>query len=309
MKIYRSLRDVKPCPRSIAIGIFDGVHRGHQAILGRMLEEARRLRARSMVVTFDPDPMKVLKPRVPHPILISLAHRLRFFEKLGVEETLVVRFDRRFSKIPHEIFLNKVLLEKLKMRSLTVGHDFCFGNGARGTTGYLEEKSRETGFGLTVQTPLKSGREVISSTRIRRLVETGNLKKAEKMLGRPVSVYGTVIRGRGRGVKVGFPTANLDPHHETLPPQGVYAAYGYLDHRRLKGVINVGPRPTFGDSQKSLEVHFIDFHKNIYGREVELIFLSYLRGVKRFTDAAALKQAIARDIEKSKTLYKTLSSR
>ena len=301
MKIYNGFKDkrIRQKPRCIAVGIFDGVHRGHQRILSRALKDARRLHAEPMVITFEPHPNKVLRPERSQPILMSLSHRLRFFEKLGIQETLVIRFNKKFSKISHDFFLNELLHKKLAMKSLSVGVDFRFGFRGLGNAKFLSEESKRLGFRLSLAPPLKVDGAVISSTRIRRLIEKGDFKKAERMLGRPVSVYGMVVRGRGRGRSIGFPTANLNPHHETLPPSGVYAAWGFLNQTKLKGVIHIGQRPTFHDRQKSLEVHFFNFHKNIYGLEVELFFISRLRAIKKFKNREALVRAIQKDSEKA----------
>ncbi len=304
MKLYHGFYEkrLKKKSRCVAVGIFDGVHRGHQKILKRMLSEAGRSGALSTVVTFEPHPVRVLDPRHAHPIIMSLAHRLRFFERLGVEEAVVIRFDRRFSGTTRETFLEKFLAGRLGMKALSVGYDFRFGRGGAGDTRYLGQEARRLGFRLFVSAPEKTSGRIISSTRIRSLVEAGKLKEAARMLGRPVSVLGTVVRGRGRGRSVGFPTANLNPHHETLPPPGVYAAWGFLDGRKLRGVIHIGKRPTFNDRQKSLEVHFLDFHKQIYNREIELIFMARLRNIQKFTDKKALATAIQNDIQKARRL-------
>jgi riboflavin kinase / FMN adenylyltransferase len=303
MKIFHGLNDSKitPTKRAIAIGIFDGVHRGHQKILDTLLRKARKNKARAMVVTFDPHPNKVLRHEPAPPIILSLKHRLRLLDRMGIDEAVVIHFDKKFSKISHTRF-TELLLKRLGLVALSVGHDFRFGNKGLGNEDYLKGKSRALGFSLSIAKPLKYQREIISSTRIRQLIEKGNLKKAEKMLGRPVSVYGDVVRGRGRGKKVGFPTANLNPHHETLPPSGVYAAWGYLGKRKLKGVIHIGQRPTFKDKQASLEVHFLHFNRNIYGKELELIFVSKLRETKRFRDMATLAKAIKNDAKKAAKL-------
>lgn len=305
MKLYRGINDraLSRRARAVAIGVFDGVHRGHQKILKHMLREAAQLGLRPMVITFDPHPSQILKPHSQAPILMSLAHRLRLFKKLGVAETLVIRFDKKVAGISREKFLQEILLKKINMRSLTVGHDFRFGHKGAGNAAFLSAESKRLGFRLAVVEALKTGREIISSTRIRQLVERGELLKANKMLGRPVSVYGTVVAGRGRGQSIGFPTANLDPHHETLPPAGVYAATGSLGEQKLKGVIHIGNRPTFGDRQKSLEVHFLNFHKNIYGKELELIFLKRLRDIQKFKNPTLLQQAIRRDIKDSRAVF------
>ena len=305
MIVFRGLNDphLKSRPRSIAIGIFDGVHRGHQSILKSMQSFAKRFKASSMVVTFDPHPSKVLFPgKNPPPILMSLDHRLRLLERMGIRESLIIPFNRKFSKLSREAFLNKILLKKLGMKSLSVGHDFRFGYKALGDSAYLEQSAAKKIFYFSQVAALKMGTDVISSTRIRSLIEKGELVKASKMLGRPVSVYGTVIRGRGRGRSLGFPTANLNPHHEALPPPGVYAAYGYLGATKLKAVIHIGERPTFKDREKSLEAHFLHFHKNIYGRDVELIFVKRLRSITPFKNPAALIEAIHKDIRQAREI-------
>ena len=307
MKIYRGFEDkkLKDRPRAVAIGIFDGVHRGHQLILKKMLASAKKMHASSTVVTFDPHPQKVLSPKHLNPkILMSLRHRLHFFSSLGVQETLVVPFNKKIAGVSHEDFLEKLLLERLGMRSLSVGRDFRFGRKAGGDRHYLTARQKRSGFHLFLSPALSFLGKPISSTRIRQLIEDGDLKQASKMLGRPVSVSGTVVRGRARGRKIGFPTANLNPHHETLPPAGVYAAKGYLGKRLLKGMVHIGKRPTFKDMEKSLEVHFLDFHRNIYGREIELTFLGKLRDTRTFADGRALAKQIRKDILKAKALFR-----
>ena len=305
MKVYNGFND-RRLPnkrRCVAVGVFDGVHQGHQRIIARLLRDARRFRATPLIVTFEPHPGKILKPKASQPILMSLAHRIRSFEKLGVKETLVIHFTKNFAKISREDFLYKFLLRKLNMRALSVGEDFRFGSRGLGDASFLRRERKQEGFSLSLVSPLKYQAEIISSTRVRRLIERGFLKKAEKMLGRPVSVYGTVVRGRGRGRSLGYPTANLNPHHETLPPGGVYAAWGSLNGRRLKGVIHIGERPTFRDPEKSLEVHFFNFHRNIYGRELELEFVRRLRPTRRFKNKEALIRAIRNDAQKALKIF------
>lgn len=297
MKVYKGFGAALPkSPRSVAIGVFDGVHRGHRKILAAAIADARRNGRKAAVVTFDPHPVKVLSPRHALPVLMSLSHRLRQFGKLGVDESVVVRFNKAFARTPHQDFLEKFLIGRLGMRMLAVGHDFCFGRGGAGDERYLKKESRRRGFRLNVTRALRHGGAVISSTRIRKLIEKGRLEAASRMLGRPVSVYGDVIRGKGRGRSLGFPTANINPHHETLPPSGVYAAKGYLGKKQLKGVIHIGPRPTFAEKERSVEVHFFHFRGDLYGRELELIFVKRLRPIRRFKGRAELVRAIRSDI-------------
>ena len=305
MKIYYGFDDktLKFKKRAITIGVFDGVHRGHRKILGRMLYDARRHGISPMVVTFDPHPAKILAPKKFHPtILMSLPHRLNFFKSMGIEEVLVIPFTRPFSKMSREDFFEKLLVGKLGMESLTVGHDFRFGQKALGNSQYLEKKTKESGHRLYLIPEYKLSGEIISSSKIRLSIEKGDFKRAGQMLGRPVSVVGTVVRGRGRGKTIGFPTANLDPHHEALPPAAVYAAYGFLGKKKLRGVIHIGERPTFADRQKTLEVHFMEFNGNIYGREIELIFVKKLRDIRCFRNPDLLQKAILRDINQARKL-------
>ena len=302
MKIYRGLNDkaLGSKKRALAIGVFDGVHRGHEKILSQMMADAKERRISAMVVTFDPHPVKVLAPKKYHPsILMSLDHRLNFFKEMGIDEVLVIPFTKAFSRISRESFYAKLL--KLGMESLTVGHDFRFGAKALGDGNYLEAQAENTGKRVFLIPAFKVKGTVASSSRIRAFIEEGKLEAASAMLGRPVSVVGTVVRGRGRGKSLGFPTANLNPHHETLPPAAVYAAYGFLNKKKLRGVLHIGQRPTFADKQKSLEVHFLGFHQNIYGRQIELIFVKKLREIQRFDNPELLSKAIAKDISLSRT--------
>ncbi len=305
MKIYRGFDDrrLKPKKRAVAIGVFDGVHLGHRKILQRMLRDAAAHRFAPAVVTFDPHPAKVLAPKKFHPtILMSLEHRLAFFNSMGIREVVVVPFTKKFASIGREKFFDELLVKKLGVRSLTVGRDFRFGRKAQGDGAYLSLRCRERGVRLSLVSEVKAGGVTVSSTRVRRLIEKGELEKASSLLGRPVSVVGTVVHGSARGKALGFPTANLDPHHEALPPPAVYAAYGFLNGKKLKGVLHIGERPTFGDHEKTLEVHLLRFHRDLYGRDLELLFVKKLRSIRRFKNAAALQKAIQNDIRRAKTL-------
>jgi len=301
MKIYSGFSDpnLKPAARVIAVGVFDGVHKGHQKILDRTIRIARLKKARPTVVTFDPHPDCVLRGAGTR-FLMSLAHRLRLLKRHGVQETIVIRFDRTFSRMRADVFLSK--LKTLGMKAIVVGSDFRFGAHGEGDSIFLKDRAEKIRFEAHLVEAAKSGRSVISSTRIRKLIAGGFLKKAGVMLGRPVCIYGDVVRGHGRGTRLGFPTANVNPHHEALPPPGVYAARGYLGRHPLSGVIHLGKKPTFKDNEPTVEVHFFHFHKNIYGKELELAFLKKIRGTKRFESPSALTLAIRRDIGKARQI-------
>lgn len=302
--MYRGFADPRLVrrPRAVAVGVFDGLHRGHRRILSRLISAARASGLKTAVVTFDPHPLKVLRPEEGPTVLMSLPHRLQMFERLGIEEVLLVRFDRRTASTPPLTFVERDLAGRMGMRRMVVGYDFRFGRGGAGDARLLRSAAGRLGFTFEAVGPVRHGGRIVSSTRIRRLIETGRLALAGRLLGRPVSVRGTVVRGRRRGRRIGYPTANLNPHHEALPPDGVYAVWGDLDGRRLRGVVNVGSRPTFAETSRTLEAHFLDFDRTIYGREVELVFVRKLRAVKKFRSSSALAEAIRRDISRARSL-------
>jgi riboflavin kinase/FMN adenylyltransferase len=280
------------------IGIFDGVHRGHQRILRRLIREAKRLKRKSLVVTFYPHPRKVLNPGLKTPLLISLEHRLRLIEDMGVDFLLIIKFTKRFSQVKAEDFMDKVLIQELNIKALVVGENFLFGNREKGSLSLLKRMSRRHGFHLTSVRPVKMKKDFISSTRIRHAIERGDLKNASLMLGRPVTILGTVIRGKRVGRKLGFPTANIDPHHEAIPPKGVYNVDVRVQKKIYKkAVLNIGTRPTFGKAKEpTIELHILDFKRDIYKKDVEIIFKRRIREEKRFSSVEALREQIQRDI-------------
>lgn len=307
MKTYYGVNSAfAPKRRAIAIGIFDGVHLGHQKILKSMLRLARRKSLSSMVITFEPHPDKIFSPNKAHPVILSLAHRLRLFESLGVQETLVIRFDKKFSHKSAEDFLERFLIGRLRMKALIVGEDFRFGRFAKGDAAYLKEESRKNSFKFLPIAPVRVRARVISSTAIRRLILKGDFKQASRMLGRPVALYGCVVHGKGRGKAIGFPTANINPDHETLPPAGVYSGWVKIGRKTYKGVVHIGQRPTFAEKEATLEAHVLGFNGALYGRQIELIFSRRLRQIKKFKNFQALQKAILGDISRAeKTLYKS----
>lgn len=307
MRVLRGLgaaAGTTPRGRSVALGVFDGVHLAHRRILRKAVATARRLGARATVLTFDPHPKNVLFPDKRRPILQSLEHRLRIFSELGFDEAIVIRFDRRFAATTAEGFL-RLLTERLDARAVCVGHDFRFGRHGQGDAALLRSWAAETGRRIWIEPPYKVGGEVVSSTLIRGLVLRGELGRASRLLGRRVSVYGNVVRGHGRGRKIGFATANLNPHHETLPPAGVYAAWGAVRGRRIAAVVHIGPRPTFAEKDPSIEVHFLSPQPRLYGSSIEVGFVRKLRDINRFNSTAELIQAIRSDVRRARVLLRT----
>ncbi|MBI3333855.1 MAG: riboflavin biosynthesis protein RibF [Candidatus Omnitrophica bacterium] len=304
-----------------AIGIFDGVHRGHQAILRRAKARAGAVGGTAMAITFYPHPAAVLAPGREPPLLLSLAKRLEAFASLGIGTVLVIPFTRSFSRWPPRRFVQRLLVDRLKVREVVVGHDFGFGHGRSGSVDTLRQLGREFGFKVHAVPPVKVTGERISSRRIRELIRQGSLSKAARFLGRPVSVEGRVIRGTGRGRRIGFPTANVKVEAGVLPPTGVYAVAARIGRRRYSGMANLGLRPTFnrGTLHKGtvhsargvslngaspllplLEVHLFDLHRSLYGRRLEVAFLKRLRPERRFRSAEALARQLSLDAIRAK---------
>ena len=276
-------------PTVVTIGIFDGVHKGHQVILRKVLEKAKKSRLKSVVITFDPHPVKVLSHNSRIPLLMSLDHRIRLIKEMGVDYFFVEKFTKSFSKLSPEDFIKNILIGKLNIKALVTGENFLFGFKEKGDTRLLKKLSKIYNFKFYSIPPLKIKGEYVSSTRIRKAIEKGNLKLASELLARPVTILGTVVRGKALGRKIGFPTANIDPHHESIPPSGVYGVDVALEGKLYCGILNIS-------SNKIIEVHILNFNRNIYGKDIEVIFKQKIRNEKKFKTLAALKRQIQLDI-------------
>lgn len=279
----------------LAIGIFDGVHIGHRRIIRAAIREAKKRGEESVVMTFDPHPLKVLKPRLSVPSIMSASHRLRFIRALGADRCCVVKFDKKFSRLTPEDFAGKILAGKFKASKVFIGSNFVFGKGNSGNALSLKKLGREYGFEVKVVPLVKAGRNVVSSTAIRSHIIRGKLDRAARMLGRPVSIYGTVVSGKKRGRLLGYPTANIDPHHEAIPPAGVYAVWVRRRDKKYGGALFIGRRSTFGEKETVIEVHIFDFHEFIYREDIEVEFVKRLRGVRKFSGHVKLIEQIKRD--------------
>lgn len=279
-------------PTAVTIGIFDGVHKGHQLIIKRLIKEAKKAFLKSIVVTFYPHPVKVLNPDAKIPFLISLEHRIKLIKKMGAGYCLIVRFTKAFSELSPEDFVKKILVDKLNIKVLVVGENFLFGAREKGNLRSLKALGKKYDFKVRAVKPLKMEGDFVSSTRIRRLIEKGDLKQAKNLLGRPVTILGTVVKGRSIGRKIGFPTANIDPHHESIPPSGVYSVDASINKKLYHAILNISTR-------KIIEVHIFKFNRNIYGRDIEVIFKHKIRGEKRFKSLQALQEQIKLDILKA----------
>ena len=299
---------LSPSPRGavVSVGVFDGVHLGHQAILTANVRRARELDAEPTVVTFRRHPKRVLLGRAPK-TLTSLEHRLELFARAGIEHAVALSFDEELRELEAEAFVRELLDGALGARAFVLGFDSKFGRARRGSPELLREMGRD----VEVVGKVKVGDRAVSSTAIREAVELGDLEGAARMLGRPVTVLGVVVRGDQLGRRIGFPTANLDLHHELHPPVGVYAVQarrvvpgaGDEPAVSLDGVANIGFRPTVAGEQPDrprVEVHLFDFDDDLYGERLELAFVERLRGEARFDGLEELKAQIAEDCRRAR---------
>jgi riboflavin kinase/FMN adenylyltransferase len=298
---------LRPPPRGsvVSIGMFDGVHLGHRAILAANVERGKELDAVASVVTFRRHPKKLLLGRAPK-VLTTLEHRLELFARAGIEHCVVLNFDDTLRNLSAADFCREIAVEGLGVRRFVLGFDSKFGHDREGTPDFL----RQRGFAVDVIDKVVVGGRAVSSTAIREAVELGDLERAAAMLGRAVSVFGRVVRGSNVGHEIGFPTANLDLHHELHPPTGVYACRvrhvpKQGEPREFDGVANIGFRPTLAKAQArdpQVEVHLLDFEGDLYGERIELEFVARLRGEKRFAGIAELAEQIARDVERARAV-------
>ena len=299
MKIVRGMRRATRLARPVvAIGVFDGMHLGHTAILRQAVRAARAARGTSVVVTFWPDPHS-------QESIYSIGHRMRIMESLGIDVCVLIRFDTSFAGMSAEDFARGFLAGKLGAARVFVGSNFRFGSGLQGTAGQLKLFGARYGFTVRVFGLVRKNGTIVSSTNIRRLIARGALDKAASLLGRQVSVLGPVVHGRAVGRTLGARTANVVPDHEILPPDGVYAARASLAGKRFSvparsypAVCYIGRRPTFSPAakKKHVEVHLFDFSGSLYGRRLEVVFLKRLRPEIKFPTPAALAAQISKDI-------------
>ena len=306
MEILRSIPELERLrgPLFLAIGVFDGVHRGHQAVISTSADHAAASNGTPVVVTFDPHPEKVLRPQAAPHLLSATQHKIALIRALGVEHLLIITFDKQFAATEPEDFVQKLVIHSKPLREICVGHEWSFGKNRRGNLDLLKKLGAKFNFDVVGIPPVKINGAVVSSTAIRQAIEKGDLAKAAEMLGREYTILGTVTRGDNLGKKIGFPTANLSAHSEQFPPNGVYVAEARIDGELYRGVINLGIRPTVssGKSERVLEIHLFDFNRDIYGHDVEVRFLKFLRSEKKFQDLDTLVQQIRQDVEQARQL-------
>jgi riboflavin kinase/FMN adenylyltransferase len=337
MKTFHGLNSaVGPFTKAkVTLGTFDGVHRGHLSVLRRLLAWARETKGEAVVLTFDRPPRAALagvpakpmagKPRSQRSVsggqILSLKHRLMLFDRLGLDATVVLTFDAALAALEPEEFVKNLLVDRLKAEGVLLGHDTRFGRGGRGDFDLMSRLGEQMHFETRSVPVVELDGAPVSSTRLREAIRAGDLRLAERLLGRRLSVYGTVVPGLGRGRRIGFPTINLDLHHEVRPPQGVYATRCLIAGLPAGGaglpaegagslrdsVTNIGPAPTLqptGPAHLServiVETHILDFSGDLYGQDIEVQFVDRIRAEEVFQSAAALAERIASDIREAR---------
>lgn len=287
----------------VAVGVFDGVHLGHQRLLHELLEFASELGGLPTVVTFKDHPDRLLRGEAP-PLLVSVPHRIRLLHRAGVRRIVVLDFDARLRAYSAQRFTEEVLVRGLRTCGLLLGYDSALGKDREGTPALFREFGARYGFAVRESQPFLVDGQRVSSTAIRAAIAAGDLDRSHRLLGRWPSAFGTVIEGDHRGRALGFPTANLLPQSSVLPPNGVYAAEAIRDEVALPAVANLGVRPTFlGDDStplRLLEVHVLDFRGDLYGQTLEVAFRASIRAERRFPDIDQLRAQIARDVARTR---------
>ena len=280
----------------LTLGVFDGLHLGHQRIMQTIVERSNATDSVPTVITFDPHPRAVLYPENSPPLLQTLDQRLANFEVLGIKQTIVIRFDKEFADLDAEDFLRDIVHERLQAKEVYLGKGFFFGKNRGGNIELLKKMSAELGFVADEVPEIRLRGTRISSSKIRELLKDGKVNLARRMLGRPYGVEGQIIHGDRRGRTIGFPTANLHPHNRVIPKYGVYATANLIEGVWRRSITNVGIRPTFeGDTEPSIESYIFDFDGDLYGDVLRVRFLHRIRDERKFAGIDELKNQIQKD--------------
>jgi len=282
---------------AISIGNFDGVHRGHAALISRLRAMAAKIDGPAIAVTFDPSPAAILRPGGVPPQVTTIAHRTELLLACGADHVVVCKTDRDLLNQSAEEFFRKLVIDELAAKGIVEGPNFYFGKHRVGDTALLRELCKANGLALEIVDPHADGEALISSTRVRELLLGGDVVGANRLLTAPYRIKGTVVRGSARGRQIGFPTANIDGVKTLLPGAGVYACRVYRNGKKLAdAATNIGPNPTFGENTAKIEVHLLDFDGDLYGEELDVEFCMRIRGVVRFASAPELSRQLIRDI-------------
>jgi riboflavin kinase/FMN adenylyltransferase len=307
MHIIRQLVELPNAARggAVSIGNFDGVHLGHAAIVRRLLERAAAVGGSAIVFTFDPHPVRLLRPDQCPPPLTWTERKAELLAALGVDWVVAYPTDEALLSLSAQEFFDRIVRNALSARALVEGPNFYFGHNREGTIERLHELTTAAGITLDVVPPVQVDGELVSSSRVRALLAAGQVENAAKLLGVPYRIRGMVTHGAGRGAKIGFPTANLAAIETLLPAQGVYAGRAWAAGQSWSAAMNLGPSPTFGDANVRLEVHLIDRQEPLYGQPLEVDFLARLRDIRPFPSPDALAKQLASDVAEAKRFNST----
>ena len=299
MSLMRGWESIESVQRGYAsIGNFDGVHRGHQAMLNVLTSRARADNVTAIAVTFDPHPIALLKPDAAPPSLTTIDHRAKLLDRFGVDVTLVLATDRSLLALTADEFFDTIIRGKLKARGLVEGPNFFFGRNRSGNITVLRELCARHGLSFDVAPPVTVDEQLVSSSVIRSLLDTGDIAHANRLLGHSYRLAGRVGHGAQRGRTIGFPTANLFDVQTLVPANGVYAGWGIVADVRQPAAIHIGPNPTFADAIQKIEVHLLDFAGDLYDRVVDVDFIDRVREVRRFASADELRSQLMQDVAK-----------
>jgi riboflavin kinase/FMN adenylyltransferase len=305
------IRELSDWPASlrkgaVAIGNFDGVHRGHAKIIERLLAVAQQVQGPAVVFTFDPHPVRLLRPEQAPPPLTWIERKAELLGELGADHVIAYPTDEALLQLSPEEFFDRIVRTQLEARAMIEGPNFYFGRGRSGNIERLQSLCNVAGILLEVVEPIKIGGEYVSSSRVRKLIEVGRVEEAAHLLTRPYRLRGMVTHGSSRGHRIGFPTANVDAIDTLLPAAGVYAGQALLaDRSAIAAAINIGPNPTFGEQAHKVEVHLIDWHGALYGQPLEVDFHARLRDIQRFDGVEALKAQLNKDIDQARAIARS----
>jgi riboflavin kinase/FMN adenylyltransferase len=310
MKVLHSIEQLREIegPTHLAIGVFDGVHLGHQAVIRQAVEAAQISGGSSVVLTFHPHPVRVLRPNDAPRLLTSTQHKQQFVERLGADAFLIQEFSLAFARTQPDDFIRQLVQSSNQLRTICVGEGWSFGANRSGKVSLVRALAETYHFHLQDILPLAIDGQIVSSTRIREAVEHGDFSLAERLLGRPFTILGTVVEGNHLGRKLGYPTANLRAHNEQFPPNGVYAVTAWHRGTEYGAVANIGFRPTIQErgGERLLEVYLFDFDREIYGDDVEVRFLKYLRPEQKFANLSELQAQIRNDAESARVICRSM---
>ena len=306
MEIFYNLEAAsKFCHASVAtVGVFDGLHIGHQAVIQQVLTQAEKSELPSLVLAFHPPPLAFLAPEKCPPTLTVISKRIEILERLGVDTVIFARFDANLQKMPPDQFVRQVLLGQLHAKQVVIGYEWQFGKGRTGNVEDLKQLGTQYEFGVVVVGPTEFHGLPVHSTRVREAIATGKLDLAAQLLGRRHSILGKVIKGAGLGRTLGFPTANIDAGDQMLPPNGVYAIRATLGKRMYDGVLNMGTRPTFDGLKFQIESHLFGVEDMFYDKDIEIFFVEKIRDERTFPNQGALVHQIQQDIATTQTILK-----